>query len=476
MSEESSSNDDGAGLTQPGRRRVLQQGIAIGAAAFAAPWVLKSAHAQANAEIAPYTQAKINWRQAEGAEITVAVIPASYFDNLIAIAPQFEALTGVKVRFDKVPPGQIRQKSLLDLSSKTATYATHAADPMYFPLYASNKWVDPLDRYLSDASLTDNAWFRYEDILKAWRDADSYEGKPYGIPYDGEVTVQVYRKDLYDAKGLKAADTFEEYAKNAAAINDPNNRVYGMALRGFAGAGQNMYIYPSIFREFGGSWFQGNKVVVNTPEAVRALDWYVDVLSKYAPPAVRNWNWPDIADAFSQGTLGCYIDAHSSAAVLMNPEKSKVIGKFAFARWPKGPSGKRVTSIWNWGFPINAALNERQKKATWLFVTWAASSETQARTSWKFAGAAKRSGINRTSLWRSPEFLAMTKDVGPNFVDAAIQSLEQDTDVEWRPRVPQWPAIGETMATAIQTALVGQKKSKDALDEAQARIEQILKT
>ena len=74
-------------------------------------------------------------------------------------------------------------------------------------------------------------------------------------------------------------------------ISYRGNRVYGMALRGFAGAGQNMYIYPSIFREFGGSWFQGNKVVVNTPEAVRALDWYVDILSKYAPPAVRNWNW-----------------------------------------------------------------------------------------------------------------------------------------------------------------------------------------
>ena len=100
-----------------------------------------------------------------------------------------------------------------------------------------------------------------------------------------------------------------------------------MALRGFAGAGQNMYIYPSLFKEFGGNWFSGKKVVVNSPEAVRALDWYVDAESKYAPPAVRNWNWPDIADAFSQGTLGCYIDAHSSAAVLMNPEKSKVIGK-----------------------------------------------------------------------------------------------------------------------------------------------------
>jgi len=364
---------------------------------------------------------------------------------------------------------------MLDLSSKTATYATSATDPMYYPLYVSNKWVEPLDKYLGDSALTDAAWFNYDDILKAWRDANSYEGKPYAIPYDGEVTVQVYRKDLYDAKGLKPADTLDEFIRNAAALNDPGNRMYGMALRGFAGAGQNMYIYPSLFKAFGGNWFSGKKVVVNSTEAVRALDWYVDAESKYAPPAVRNWNWPDIADAFSQGTLACYIDAHSSAAVLMNPEKSKVIGKCAFARWPKGPTGKRVTSIWNWGLPINAALTDKQKRATWLFIMWASCAETQARTSWKFAGPAKRSGLNRTSLWKAPEFLAMTRDIGPNFVEAALASLEQDTDVDWRPRVPQWPAIGETMATAVQTALVGQKKSKEALDEAQARIDQIVK-
>ena len=151
--------------------------------------------------------------------------PASYFDNLIAIAPQFEALTGVKVRFEKVPPGQIRQKAMLDLSSKTATYATHAADPMYYPLYVVEQVGRPLDRYLNDAKLTDTAWFNYDDIFKAWRDADSVDGKLYGIPYDGEVTVQVYRKDLYDAKGLKPADTLDEFVKNAAALHDPANRV-----------------------------------------------------------------------------------------------------------------------------------------------------------------------------------------------------------------------------------------------------------
>ena len=236
-----------------------------------------------------------------------------------------------------------------------------------------------------------------------------------------------------------------------------------------------MYIYPSLFRGFGGNWGSGNAIVVNSPEAVAALTWYVDALSAYAPPAVRNWNWPDIADAFSQGQIATYIDAHSSAAVITNPEKSKVVGKIGYARWPKGPNGKRVTSIWNWGYPINAALSDRAKRATWLFIAWATSAETQARTSYKFAGPGQRSGVNRISLWKSPEFAAAMKGAGDNFIPAALESLEQDTDVDWRPRVPQWPAIGETMATAIQAALVGQKKPKEALDEAQARIAQIMK-
>ena len=456
------------------RRTLLKHGASLGALAALGPQFAASAFAQAD-DLAPYKAAKVNWRQAEGETITVAVIPASYFQNLISLQPQFEALTGVKLRFELVPPGQIRQKAMLDLTSKTATYATHAADPMYYPLYVANKWVEPLDKYLGDATLSDPAWFKYDDIIKAWREAASIDGKPYGIPFDGEVTVQVYRKDLYDAKGLKPATTYDELLANAKALNNPAERIHGLALRGFAGAGQNMYIYPSILRGFGGGWIQGGKVVVNTPEAVKALQWYVDALTAYAPPAVRNWNWPDIADAFSQGTVATYLDAHSSAAVINNPEKSKVVGKIGYARWPKGPAGKGVTSIWNWSFPINAALTDKQKRATWLFIEWATSAETQARTSYKFAGPAKRSGVNRLSIWRSPEFAAAMQGAGHNFIPAALESLENDTDVDWRPRVPQWPAIGETMATAIQSALVGQKKPKEALDEAQARIDQILK-
>jgi multiple sugar transport system substrate-binding protein len=458
----------------PTRRTFLKTGTAAAALIGFGPEALRQAAAQ-DANLAPYKSAKIDWQQAKGESITVAVIPASYFDNLISVAPQFTQLTGIDVRFEKIPPAQIRQKAVIDLTSKTGTYATHAADPMYYALYAANKWAEPLDAYHSDKSLTDAAWFNLDDIIPAWRKADSVDGKLYGVPYDGEVTIQVYRKDLYEAKRLKAADTMEAFVANAAALNTPNDRIWGTALRGVAGAGQNMYIYPSIFREFGGDWMKGGKLTVNGPEAEAALAWYVDVMKKYAPTAAANWNWPDIADAFSQGTVASYIDAHSSASVVNNPEKSKVIGKVAYARWPKGPSGKRVTSIWNWGFPINAALPDKKKKATWLFIQWAASAETQARTAHRFAGPTKRSGVNRTSIWKDADYVKLMNGFGPNFVEATMESLQNDTDVDWRPRVPQWPAIGDTMATAIQSALSGQATVKAALDDAQRRVEPMMK-
>ena len=459
----------------PARRHAMQRAATLGAALAGAPWVLRHAHAQ-SFDLGAYQSAKINWRQAEGQTVNVAVIAAVYFDHLISITPEFEALTGIKVRYDKVPPGQIRQKVVLDMSSKTANISTHAGDPMYIPLYAANKWAEALEPYLNDPKLTDKSWYKYEDIFEAWRRADMVDGKTYGVPFMGEATIQTYRKDLYDARGLKPAETFDEIVSNAKALHNPGARMWGFCLRGMPGAGQNMYIYPSIMGAYGAKWFDaGGKIRVNSPEAVAALDWYVTNNNAFGPQAAQNWNWPDIADAFGQGTLACYIDGSSAVSVVANPERSKVMGKIGHARWPKGPSGKRVTSIWNWALPINSALPQKARDATWLFIQWATSEETQARTSFKHKGPGKRFDLNRTALWKNPDYLKTLADAGANFVTATIESQTLDTDVDWRPRVPQWPAIGETMAKIVQSALVGQIKPKQALDDAQTQVERIMR-
>ena len=238
-----------------------------------------------------------------------------------------------------------------------------------------------------------------------------------------------------------------------------------------------MYIYPSIYLEFGGNWIdQNGKITVNGPAAEAAVDWYISLDRKYAPAGVQNWNWPEIADGFSQGVLASYIDGSSSAPVVVDPSRSHVIGKAGFARWPKGPSGRRVASIWNWGFPINKALSKRAKAATWLFMVWSSCRATQARTAFNPPeGTVFRVGVNRMTLLQSPEFAKLADRIGTGFREAVTDSILHDTDPDWRPRVPQWPAVGEIMSVALQQALVGQLTPKQALDGAQKRIDQVMR-
>ena len=453
------------------RRKFVKNSVYTGLALGVFPGILTY---PSNA-LAESFGANINWRQAEGSEITVGLIPAGYFKNLANVKSTFEDLTGVKLNIEMTPPAQIRNKAMLDFSKKTGMWATNCTDPMFYYLYEANGWVDRLDEYLENPKLTDKKWFDYEDIQASWRGTTSVKGVPYGIPFDGEATCQIYRKDIYDKVGIKPANTLDEYLSNAQKIHDPKNRLWAAAVRGMKGAGQNMYIYPSILAGYGGKWFNSSgKMTVNTPEAIGALDYYVKLQKSFAPSGVSNWNWPDLADAFGQGTLGSYIDANSTAAVINNAEKSKVVGKIGYARWPKGPSGKRVCSIWNWSFPINAALSEKDKVATWLFIQWACSKETQAATSHKFAGAYKRVGVNRNSVWKNSDFQSLMSKMGDNFVDTSIKSYNQDTDADWRPRTAKWPAIGGEMATAIQSALVGEKSSSQALIDAQAKIDKLM--
>jgi len=462
--------------------RITRRGFVTGLAAASGSAALRGfgprpARAATQADLTPYLAAKVNWRQVAGETITVLITPAFYFGIFRQFTPEFTALTGIEVRYETIPPKEMREKAVLDLGARTGNYATHTADPMYLPLYAANRWVEPLDRYLEDPTLTDRAWFDLEDIVPLWRQADTVAGKLYALPMEGEATIHFYRSDLYRQAGLKPPDTLEELRQVARQLHRPQERVWGMAFRGFRGPGQNAYIWPSLFRAWGGQWFDaaGNPTV-NSEAGVKSLEYYVDVNRSFAPPGVENWNWPELMEAFAQGTLAQYIDGNPHASILENPARSKVVGKVGYARWPKGPAGRRVTSIWNWAYPINAALPERRKRATWLYLAWLASRPTQFRTATFREGpqAVIRTGVNRVSIWQDPAYRKLISFT-PTYADVVLTSMREDTDVDWRPRVPQWPEIGEVISIAIQVALVGQKTPRQALDEANREIARIMK-
>ena len=96
--------DDKAGghFFSPITRRTALKGAVSGAAILAVP-VFLPGRAQADGqymELESIRGANIDWRQAEGASITVGVIPAGYFKNLETVLPDFIELTGIDVRFE----------------------------------------------------------------------------------------------------------------------------------------------------------------------------------------------------------------------------------------------------------------------------------------------------------------------------------------------------------------------------------------
>lgn len=424
-----------------------------------------------------YSEANIDWRQHAGESINILVTNAHYFNKFRSVTPEFTKLTGIEVTFDVVPPREMRERAVLDLSLNTGNYASHTGDPMFLPLYVANGWIEPFDKYLNNERLTDKEWFDVDDIIPLWRAADSVNGSWVAMPVEGEVTILIYRKDLYDRLGLEEPKTLEELKANADKLHGIEPNLSGLALRGFRGAGQNMYIYPSLFKAFGGEWFDENgNAQVNSPEAVAALEYYVDVLNKYAPAGVENWNWPEIMEAFAGGSVAQFIDTNSTASVIEDSSKSKVAGNIGYARWPTGPAGTRTTSIWNWAMPINSSLTESKKEATWLYLQWLASKETQLRSALlkESDDDVFRTGVNRFSIWNDPEYQE-TLGLPEEYFDIVLDSLEFDTDADWRPRIPEWPDFGETMAIAVQSALVGESSPKAALDTAAAAINNMLK-
>jgi multiple sugar transport system substrate-binding protein len=428
------------------------------------------------ADLSVYREAGIDWSRFAGERLTVLVTPAHYFTKFRAITPQFTELTGIEIDFDVIPPAEMRDKAVLDFTARTRLYATHTADPMYLPLYVANGWIDPIEEYHGDDRLTDQEWFDMDDIIPLWRAADSVNGQLYALPSEGEVTVHIYRKDLYEQLGIAAPDTLDELRQTATALHGHQPNLSGLALRGFRGAGQNMYIWPSLFRSYGGEWFDANdRPMVNSDAGIDSLRYYVDVMNSFAPAGVENWNWPEIMEAFAGGSVAQYIDSNSTASVIEDPNKSRVAGKIGYQRWPKGPSGKRVSSIWNWAMPINAHLPERQKQATWLYLQWLASRPTQLRSAIykESEDAVVRTGVNRLSLWESPEYREVV-GFTPDYADVVLTSLSEDTDADWRPRRPEWPQIGTAMAIAIQSALVGQATPEQALNTANDEISRIV--
>ena len=149
----------------------------------------------------------------------------------------------------------------------------------------------------------------------------------------------------------------------------------------------------------GGAWADENwKTAINSPEARKALQHCKELFS-YADPAAPSWGLAESINAFLQGkaafceawpTLGITLDGD-------NPEKSKIVGKWAVAPFPHDKTGLTNLSAWDLSIP-QASKN---KNLAWEWINFYTSKDNQNKFYKDFAICSPRK-----SFWNQPDIKA----------------------------------------------------------------------
>ena len=362
------------------------------------------------------------------------------------------------------------RKVAAELGGRSSTYDIVFVEGDRVPKYANAGLLEPLDEYLKDPGLSDPKVLAYDDLIKATLDCFNYEGKQYGMPFFAACVMMYYRKDVFEAKGVKVPETLDELIPAAQKINSPEMPF--IAMRGQAGH-HNIWHWSQFLYGYGGSYFKDFPKDLtpnlNTPEAIKATTVFAELLKNYSIPGAANCTYDDVVIAMQQGRVAMVLEGAPLGGRILDPKLSKVVGKVGFATVPRGPKGI-FPPFTAQAYVMNAA--SKNKKAAYLFLQWYTSFDTLKKISMMTTHVA----VTRASLWNDPDFnKKYNYDYGAgNYLQAFQKTLELGYP-RYRPPLEEWPQIVDVVGRAVQETYVGKKTPAQAMEYADKGMTKIMK-
>ncbi len=397
-------------------------------------------------------------------QITVATVNNGHMIEMQKLTPEFEKqYPDIKVKWVTLEEGVLRQNVTQDIANGSGLYDVMTIGMYEAPIWGERGWLEPIDTSGS---------YDVDDILPSIRGGLSYDGTMYASPFYGESSMVMYRKDLAEKAGVTISDrdSWEDIRDAAAAMNDPENGVYGICLRGKAGWGDNMAFLTAMANSFGARWFDMDwKPQLESAEWKNAVSFYVDMMGKYGPPGASGNSFNENLALFNEGKCGMWIDATIAASFVTDPKQSKVADKVGFAQSPYSKTEKGANWLWSWALGIPAATKNAEAAQT--FVRWATSKDYIKLVGETNGWGAVPTGT-RQSTYENPKFQKAAV-----FADAELKAINSanpnDSTLEPSPYVgvqfaaiPEFQAIGTTTGQMISGALAGSLSVDQALKSA----------
>ena len=406
-------------------------------------------------------------------ELVIATVNNGHMIEMQKLGKHFEAANpDIKLKWVTLEEGVLRQRVTNDIATKGGQFDVMTIGMYETPIWGKKGWL---------AEVKTDAAYDVDDLLPAMRNGLSVDGKLYAVPFYGESSMLMYRKDLADKAGItvKEKPTWGEIKDLAAKIHDPAAGVYGICLRGKPGWGDNMAFLSTLVNTFGGQWFDMNwKPQLESKPWKDAITFYVDLLKSYGPPGSSANSFNEILALYNEGKCGMWIDATIAASFISDPKQSKVADQVAFAQAPTMVTPKGANWLWAWSLAIPAG--SKKVDAANKFITWATSKDYINLVGKETGWGSVPTGT-RKSTYENPDFLKAARFAAAE--KAAIDSANpNDSTLPKSPYVgvqfaaiPEFQSIGIAVGQQMSAALAGKTTVEAALKAGQVAAEREMK-
>src|SRR5438093_4424484 len=376
--------------------------------------------------------------------ITLAAVDNPQMADLKQLVSEFTSKhSDIQVKIVTLPEDQLRQQVTQDVAAKSGRYDLFTIGTYEVPLWAKKGWIENLSPFIAKSSDYDAS-----DLIPGISGALSYKSNLYAVPFYGESSMLMYRKDLLAAKGQTMPDhpTWDQVAAVARAVN--SSSVSGICLRGLPGWGEQLAPLTTVVNTFGGRWYDEKwNAQLNSPQWKSAVTFYTSLLKDAGEPGAGNAGFTECLNAYNAGKVAMWYDATVAASFFTGAAAAN--SGYAFA-----PHVVKDWSGWLWAWALGMPSSSKKKDAAWTFADWATNKEYIKLVGQKLGWAHVPPGT-RTSTYSIPEY----QQAAGAFAQVTLDSIAH-ADVT-HPTVQPVPYVGVQYVDIDEFQQLGDQVSQE---------------
>ncbi len=402
----------------------------------------------------------------EGAVLHFAVMADQFSGYTKVLSEEFKQMTGADVRVDILGYVELMQKITQDFATGSAQYDLATMDIVWTGQFEQEGWT----RDLTDWIARDKAEIDYDDIVPVLWVMGGWNGKQVGYPMAGYANSLIYRKDLFEDPGEKAAfkakygydlevpETMIQLGDVAEFFTRPDENMYGLVSNGARGpaVAQDWMEY---MRGFGGQVINSKgEVTVNSSQCVESLEFFVKMFDNWSPAGAIGYWWDDRESSYRTGQSIMQSSWSIARAGYEDEAISLVAGKTGMAVTPRVEGQPAGYGVGGWGISINADSSEKNAEIAWEFIKFITGKEAQKDWMRNDGAPIRYSTLRDADLNKEMPWLSN------------ILTVFEEGDGDYRPRVPEYSQIQDILGLRINQAITHELGVKEALDLAAEEI------